>query len=206
MENKSTDLIVTILIIVMIVGFYLVLTNIQETQDNIQEFASDIKTNLSDGTVSPGNQATSTDQEGDNNQNSDLESTSIQTAILFEAESSPLLEPQTDLTITIEEITKFEDGQVNVDIKAYTNNAEGYSALQPSNIFEVVDLSAGENQKPLKVEGAFDSIPPQSAVTGQVTFKVNESDEVILQIQSNEGTKNYRFNFETQNYEEAVLG
>lgn len=201
MKYKSTDFIASILIIVMIVGFYLVLSNIQETKKDINKISSNIEETVSDGTVTPGKQATSTDE----SQNSNLDTTTIPTAIIFEAQSSPLLEPQTDLTVTIEKVTKSENGQVMLDIKVYTNNAESYSALQPSNLFELVNLSEG-NQKPLRIKGSFDSIPPQSAVTGQVTFKVEGSDEVILQIQSKEGLKNYRFNFENQNYEEAILG
>lgn len=202
MKNKSTDFITAILIVVMIIGFYLVISNINQIEKDIKNITS-TQNNVGAGAVVPGNKATTTESNGSE---VNKESTSIPTAILFESKSSPLLEPQTDLNIAIENVEKFEDGQVNVDIKVFTNNADSYSATQPNNLFELVNLS-GENQKPLKIQGAFDSIPPQSAVTGKVIFKVESGkDEIILQIQSNEGTKNYRFDFNKQNYQEAILG
>jgi hypothetical protein len=99
-----------------------------------------------------------------------------------------------------------ETGIVRIYLKIYTNEAESYSALEPGNLFEIVD-PGGQNQKPLNVKGVFDSIPPQSSVTGEIIFKIlPDKKSVIIQIESKDGANYYEFNFENGSYKKAVLG
>lgn len=203
MKNSSTNILVIILIIVVVVGFYWTINEIREAQ-TINNTDQEISESLPDS-VSPGQKATSSEssdsqkiiQEGD---------MVVPTAILFEKQSSPLLSPQTMLTIVLDSVVKSEDGLITLNLKVYTNEANSYSAIQPSNLFELVNFQ-GENQKPLQVKGSFDSIAPKSAITGQVIFKEEpDTQEIILQVETQSSTNHYRFDFENESYEEAILG
>ncbi len=204
MKNKTTDLILLILIIALLGGFFITLNEISKIEDSIKNFKANISLEDNDQFVAPDN-STSTEKESLTPvKESDLV---IPTAIIFQKKSSPLLSPQTDLTITVEKIVKEkESGIVRAYIKAFTNKADSYSALEAGNLFEIINPS-GQNQKPLKVNGSFDSIPPKSSVRGEVVFKISEEkDEIILSVESNQGKIYYQFNFKDQSYEEAVLG
>lgn len=202
--NKSTELVFLLLLFTLIGGFYIVLSNVQDVKTEVAALKSQMQriTESTATTTTVGN-TTST------NENSDIEDvsgTEIPTSILFNTQSSPLLSPQTELTVAVEKFVKSEDGTLTLYIKVFSDKAESYSALKPDNLFEIVNIG-GTNQKPLETTGAFDSIPPQDSVRGTVTFSTNpDNQEVILRIQTEDNVMHYRFNFENQNYEEAVLG
>lgn len=210
MENKSTDLILLILIVSLVGGFYLTIGEISSLKQSVNNLEMNLElgdTGSESGqpTVTPGEKATST--EGDELTPVKKGDAVVPTAILFYAESSPLLSPQTDIAVAVQRVVKEkESGVIRLYLKAYTNNAESYSALDPGNLFEIVDPT-GQNQKPLQVNGRFDSIPPQSFVTGEVIFKVSpDKNSVIIKISSKEGDTYYKFNFEEKSYEETALG
>lgn len=130
----------------------------------------------------------------------------IPTAIIFDAQSSPILQPQTKITITIENLTKTKDGGIILNIKAFTNDANSYSALEPRDLFELVNLE-GENQRAIQVTGQFNSIPPKNSTSGALIFKIEAtSDRIILQVGSGENLKFYEFNFSRKTYKETVIG
>lgn len=130
----------------------------------------------------------------------------INTAILFETQSNPILQPQTKITILVEKISKAADGTINVVFKAFTNDASTYSAIEPRDFFEIVNLN-GENLRPFEVKGQFASIPPKSATAGEIVFKTEAAQNtLILQIGGGENIKFYEFNFSKKTYKETVLG
>ncbi len=203
MKNKTTDLILLILIIALLGGFYITLNEISKIEDSVNNLRTNIDLENNDQVIAPN--STSTESESLTPvKESDVV---IPTAIIFQKKSSPLLSPQTDLTITIEKLVKEKgSGIVRAYIKAFTNKADSYSALEAGNLFEIINPS-GQNQKPLKVTGNFDSIPPRSSVRGEVVFKISEEkSEIILSVESNQGKIYYQFNFKDQSYKEAVLG
>lgn len=135
-----------------------------------------------------------------------LESVSVPTAIIFQASSSPLLQPQVGLTITVDSVGKLSDGTVTVNIKVFNSEAQNYSALEPQNLFELVNVS-GENQKVFGVNGQFSSIPPKSAVTGSVTFRISPTQSTtILQVGSGDNLKFYEIDFVKKTYKETEIG
>lgn len=132
--------------------------------------------------------------------------TVIQTAIFTEVISSPLLNPQVPLTLTVESVEKAEDGTVTVAFKVLSDKAENYSALSPRDFFEIVNLT-GQDQSPLRVEGEFESIAPRSAVSGKVFFKIGADDtSFILRVGTLENARFYEFNFKNRSYKETVIG
>ncbi len=131
----------------------------------------------------------------------------IPATIIFKTQSNPILQPQTEITITVDSVSMSADGMVTVNIKAYANEATSYAAITPGNYFELIDLQ-GENQRPLFVNGQFNSIPPRGAATGSVVFKTSPTKStIILQIgESPETARFYEFNFVKKTYKETVLG
>lgn len=132
--------------------------------------------------------------------------TAINAAILFTVTSSPSLQPQTKITVMIEKAAKAKDGTIKINFKAFTNEANSYSAFEPRDFFEIINLT-GENFKPLQVNGKFDSIPPQSSVSGDAVFKIAPDQNIlILQTGSGDDLKFYEFNFLRKTYKETTIG
>ena len=136
----------------------------------------------------------------------DENDTAINAAILFTVTSSPSLQPQTKITVMIERAAKAKDGTIKISFKAFTNEANSYSAFEPRDLFEIINLT-GENFKPLEVNGKFDSIPPQSSVSGDAVFKIApDQNTLILQTGSGDDLKFYEFNFLRKTYKETTIG
>lgn len=132
--------------------------------------------------------------------------TEIPTSIIFSSESSPVLVPQTELLITIENARKLEENIIVLNIKAYSWKAESYSSLDPSTVFELVNLT-GTNQKPISTSGQFNSIPPKNSINGTITFRLNEGEnKAIIQIRTIEDLFFFEFDFERGGYQETVVG
>lgn len=130
----------------------------------------------------------------------------IATAILFDAQSNPALLPQATTTIEVENVTKNDDGSVQVNLKAFTTNANSYTAIQPKDFFAIVDLN-GENVAPSNVEGSFQSMPPKSSVTGRVTFTpAANRNTLILQVGTGDSARYYEFDFTKKSYKETIIG
>ena len=130
----------------------------------------------------------------------------IATAIVFEASSSPALLPRSMVTITVERVVKAPDGIIMVELKAFTKEANSYTAIEPRDFFELVSLEAN-NEKPFDVRGTFNSIPPKSVASLTVLLRSDpERNSIILQIGVPNNLTFYEFNFVKQTYKEVVIG
>ncbi|MEK7542712.1 MAG: hypothetical protein AAB503_00165 [Patescibacteria group bacterium] len=133
-------------------------------------------------------------------------STAIPAAILFDTQSSPTLLPQTKLTVTIENVDRTADGTMTVGLKVFTKEAKGYSAFDPKTVIEILNLN-GDNIKASGTNGQFASMPPKSAMTGNIIFSTDPSrSTVIIQIGSDDSLKFYEFNFTKKTYKETTVG
>ncbi len=189
-------------------GFFMVLNQLADIRGEIQtiQLTLGLPLNSEDMIISEGekneNISTSTNSEGQ-----DFAGALIPTAIIFTTLSSPALQPQTNIAVIVEGVSKTEDGRVMVQFKVFTSEASSYSALLVQDVFEIVDLSSGANQRPADVKGSFASIPPKSAVSGTAEFRVSATQRsVILQVNAEGGAKFYQFDFEKRTYKETVLG
>jgi len=207
-KSMGMKIIIAVIVIGVAGGFFFVLNEVSNLRQEVKnlEMNADLSNNeiTQPGVPSEKKEATSTDV---GTTPIDEEDVIIPTAILFETRSSPLLLPQTDLNVAIQRVSKEnQTGVMRIYLKVYTSKADSYSALEVGNLFEIINPN-GKNQKPLKVRGQFDSMPPESSVTGEVVFKVSpEQNSVVIQIESKEGITYYEFNFEEENYREATLG
>ncbi|MCP6720367.1 MAG: hypothetical protein KJI72_03580 [Patescibacteria group bacterium] len=213
-RNKNLYLVLVIFILLVLAGFYLTLSEIDSLRNDLTnlELALELS-NEGNDVIGPkgapfGGEATSTKTNEDALSQKEEKLIIIPTAIIFETLSSPLLSPQTKITVTVESVSKAENGTVSINIKAFTNEATAYSALELRDLFELLDLDAGGiTQKLVKVEGSFDSIPPKSAVSGSVMFKIEPAkNSIILQINYDGIIKYYELNFSNRTYKETVLG
>ncbi len=202
--TKGITFTIAVLVIVLI-GFYFVISEVSDLRNDLKNLELTLEISKKEGGVI--GEATSTET------NDALSPQGgrilvIPTAIIFDTISSPLLEPQTKITVTVESISKTENGTVSIDIRAFTSEAAAYSALQPQNFFELIDLEAGgKTIKPVKTEGAFSSIPPKSAISGRISFKIDPvKNSIILQINYEDTIKYYELNFTKKTYKETVLG
>ncbi len=131
---------------------------------------------------------------------------SIPANILFTIESSPALQPQTNVTVTVNSVTESPDGTITVNLKAFTSQASSYSSLNPADFLQIVDLS-GNNETVLSTTGNWNSMPPQGGTTGTATFKVDPgATSIILQVGAPSTANYYKFDFSTQSYQQTVLG
>lgn len=130
----------------------------------------------------------------------------IPTGIIFTASSSPTLQPQIPVTITIESVTKKSDGSIIVQIKTFTSQAAGYSAIDPKTFIQYVSLDS-ENQDPANASPIFASMPPKSVNTGTVIFYASpDKTAIILQMGRGDNPTFYEFNFTKKTYRETIVG
>ncbi len=130
----------------------------------------------------------------------------IPSAIILETQSSPALQPQSRLTVTLENVQKKPDGTIAVGIKVFTSDASGYTAFDPRSFLEIIDLAGGV-RRVADVIGQFGSMPSKSAVSGVVLFQEDsQKNTIILQISADNILKHYEFNFSDRTYKEVVLG
>ncbi len=209
-RNKSLYVVLVIFILLVLTGFYLTLSEIDSLRDDLTNLELALELSNEENNVI--GEATSTGNSDTPEDKSPLIKEDklilIPTAIIFETLSSPLLSPQTKITVTVESVSKAENGTVSINIKAFTNEATAYSALELRDLFELIDLDAGGiTQKPFNVGGSFDSIPQKSSVSGNVMFKIEPTkNSIILQVSYNGTIKYYELNFSKRTYKETVLG
>ncbi len=130
----------------------------------------------------------------------------IPTSIAFVATSSPALQPQAPITFTVQDITQEPDGKILVHVSASSDRAQGYSATDPKQFFQIVNLN-GPNKNADASDGAWASMPPQSTVQGTVIFQLDPSQtSVILQVGDGSNITFYQFDFQTKTYKSIVLG
>ncbi len=189
--------------LLVLAGFYFVLNKMNSLENDFKNLSASLQ--IGNEAAWDAIEATST---GETVKIGEIKGgVSIPTALIFEVNSSPILEPQTKITVTLENVRKSEDGLFTLELKVFTNEASAYSALEPRDLFEIVDLQGGQNQRAVKVEGNFGSIPPKSAASGRVTFKIEPTaNKLILQINAAAGQKFYEVDFTKRTFKETSIG
>ncbi len=220
MDNNKTVLpILVVFILITIVGFYVAfdkiaslttsLSNLELTQElkNKSGDTSSISQGLNVLSANPigvQQSATSTNTASQQSQ-SDLVA-KISTAIIFDTNSSSALLPQASTTITIDNVSKMKDGTIRVEIKAFTNNASSYTAIDPNGLFLILDTD-GNGEPASQINGEFKSMPPKSSVSGQIIFKPSsDRNSYIIQMGIGDDTKFYEFDFVKKSYKETIIG
>lgn len=204
-NDRKIYILMSGLLILILVGFYFTLNKLNALDTAFKNLQS--QNQLNSQSNNPPSATTTPAQTNQsvptvNNQNT----TDVPTSIIFNASSSPLLTPQTNLTVTVADVAEAKDGTITVNIKVFSNEASSYSAIDISGLFQLIDLN-GTNQNPLSVTGSFNSIPPQNAVTGSLTFKTDPQNKtIILQVGAGDQIKFYQFDFNNQTYKETILG
>jgi len=219
-DNKNLYFILFIFALFIIAGFFLVFNTIGGLQSDIKDLQTIVELNPQK-TVSPTQSATSSTPDGSASSSvPPLEPapsptpaptsgtiTSIPAAIIFQATSSPTLLPQTSITVTVQSVSHSTDGTLTVNFKAYTNGATSYSAIDPSTIFQLIDSDTGATRTAGGVNGSFASMPPQSAVSGSVTFTTDPSQtSFILETGTTDTAAFYTFDFTNKTYKETPIG
>ena len=132
--------------------------------------------------------------------------TVIPTSIAFVATSSSALQPQAPITFTVQDVTQEPDGKIFVHVSASTDQAQSYSAIDPTQFFGIANLN-GPSKQPDAVDGAWSSMPPQTTVQGTVMFQLDPSQtSIILQVGDGSGMTFYQFDFQAKTYKSIVLG
>lgn len=207
---------IIILALLTVGGFYLVFNQIADLRSDFKNLELSFEIANKNKQSQDANASESANESEKENKAKKEESTApkiadtngiiIPTAIIFETQSSPLLQPQTKMIVTVESAVKKDDGMMVLNLKVFSSEATSYSAFEARDFFEMVRLDT-DNQKPLKAEGQFNSIPPKSAVYGTVTFKAGLTEQkIILQIGAGTDLKFYEFDFEKKSYKETVIG
>ncbi|MDP1706204.1 MAG: hypothetical protein Q8L36_00015 [bacterium] len=134
--------------------------------------------------------------------------TDIPTSIIFSTLSSPLLLPQSALTITLEKASFSAINQtVTLHTKIFTSESDSFNAIEPTPLFSLFNKENGELKTPAALEGLFNQLPPRSAVPGKIVFPAEPNQDVfIFKIGENEKAKFYEFNFKERTYKETTVG
>lgn len=208
-NDRSFYVIILIFGLLVLAGFYFVFAQLSDLRTEVKNVELQLSINTQGNQPSPGGAVATTTTQTPPQPVPSGNAIVIPTAIIFDAQSSPALLPQATLAVTVENVTKQTDGTVEVNVKVFSSNASGYTALNPSDLFQVVSLEGDMqgNQLPTTTEGGFNSIPPKSVISGKITFKISPTQPTfILQTGSGDSIKYYEFNFSSKTYKEAALG
>jgi len=212
-SDKTIYFFVLVFAFLVLGGFYLTFDKISGLETAVRNVELNYQLASKNGAPeAPAAPATSTPEANNNSpvQNPPISDTNtdiiIPTGIIFMASSSPALQPQTPVTITIENVVKKSDGSIVVQIKTFTSQASGYSAIDPKSFIQYVSLDS-QNQDPANASPIFASMPPKSVNTGTVIFYANpDKTTAILQIGQGDKIIFYEFNFTKKTYKETVIG
>jgi hypothetical protein len=196
----------------VLAGFYFVFDKLSGLSTDVKNVELNYQLASKNIPSVPSPAATSTTENGQNNpseQNIPVPGAAeiaVPTGIIFTVSSSPVLQPQTLVTVTIERVTKKSDGTVILFLKAFTSQAASYSAIAPSTFIQYVSLDS-PNQMPENASPVFSSMPPKSVVTGTVGFQIDPSKNVVIfQVGQGDDPKFYEINFGTGTYRETSVG
>ncbi|MCL4403821.1 hypothetical protein M1432_00495 [Patescibacteria group bacterium] len=206
-DNNAVYIFLIVLTLAVIAGFYVVFRQLSVIQQVVLNVPGGGTAASSSAPIGGPSAATSTGTStAPADSGSAAGSISIPTGIIFSTLSSPALQPQSTVTVTVTSVSLAPDGTLTVGLKAYTNQATSYSSLNPVDILQVVDLQNG-NQSPVSTTGNWGSMPPGGVVTGTAVFKINPSaTSTILQVGPLSSANYYEFDFSTQSYKQTVLG
>jgi len=134
--------------------------------------------------------------------------TDIPTSIIFSTISSPLLLPQSNLTVTVEKASLSKTNQtVSLNLKIFTSESDAFNAIEPTPLFAIFEKNSGELKQPIGLNGPFNQLPPRSAVSGQIIFQANsDQNAFIFKIGENDQVKFYEFDFNKKTYRETTVG
>ncbi len=213
-KNRSLGnlyLVLGVMVVLMIAGFYILFQKIGALESPDSQDVTDIvgvntstNTNLSSSSSSAS--ASSTLAETTTATSSQSSPVSINSSILFNATSSPDLQPQAKLTVLVSKVTKTPDGTIAVTVKVFTDSATSYSAVDLSNLVQIFNPS-GSNETSTSITGAFKAMPPQSSVDGMVNFSLDPSTtSFILQVGPSDNAAFYQFDFTSGSYKPVTVG
>jgi len=211
MERNSIAVYVVILVFALLVlaGFYLVFDKMSTLKDGTSDLELQVKVlelRLQAATTTPA--ATPIEPTTPPAPTSTPVDTTptIQTAIIFNATSGPALQPQTKLTVQVERVTRTADGSLTLSVKVFAGEATSYSAFDPKEVFEIMNLE-GDDTKASLVTGQFASMPAKGAVGGTVVFSTDPArSTIILQVGTGDTLKFYELDFTRKVYRETVVG
>ncbi|MEW6617084.1 MAG: hypothetical protein AB1333_01545 [Patescibacteria group bacterium] len=216
MERKSVGLYVTIALVFVfaLTGFFFVFDSIGTLRADVRNVEMALELANKERQATPVEQPIKKEVPEIKNTTSSEEQApetvtsvaTVPTAILMDVQSSPTLLPQTNLSLSVESISKNSNNTLSINFKIYTNKATGNSSIDPSKIFSIVALD-GNNIESFKTNGQFSSIPPKSMISGSILFRISQAQNtVILQIGYGENIKFYEVNFSEKSYKETVIG
>jgi len=212
-NNSGVYIIIVIFAFLVLAGFYFIFNKLSDVRTDLNNLQLAFQMFSKESKEPAANPPSETPADNAANppppsQDKNQGGITIPTAIIFDTLSSPTLQPQTKITVTVEDVTKTNDGTVTANIKVFSGEASSYSALDVRGLFTIINLELeGENQTPVEVTSQFNSIPPKSAVTGTVVFKIEAAKNIIiLQVGSGDNVKFYEFNFSKKTYKETVIG
>lgn len=207
-------MVIVIFAFMVLGGFYLIFDKLSGLEAEVRnaELNYQLASSKTVAPETPGPAATSTANEGNPPvQNPPAEDQAgdgivVPTGIIFTVISSPALQPQTSVTVTIEKIVKKADGTVIIQLKAFTSQATSYSAVDPGEFIQIVSLDS-DNQRPVNASAIFNSMPPKSVSTGTATFKTEPgNDTIIIQTGQGDNLNFYEINFAKKTYKETIIG
>ncbi len=214
-QDKSIYAVIVIFALLVLGGFYVVFDKISGLDTDVRN--NDLNLQLLSKNSAPVSPAVSSDQTPTSTQNNVQNQTSqndqqnasdivVPTGIIFTVSSSASLQPQTPVTITMDNVTKKSDGTILVTLKAFTSQATSYSALDLPSLIQYVSLDS-DNQSPTNPSPIFSSMPPKSVNTGTVTFHVDPSKTtIILQTGQGDNPDFYQIDFTNGTYKETTVG
>ncbi len=210
-KNRSLGnlyLVLGVMVVLIIAGFYILFQKIGALESlDSENITSVVGTSTSTNAAGATSTATSsTPAETATTTPSQSSPVSINSSILFNATSSPDLQPQAKLTVLISKITKTPDGNIAATVKVFTDSATSYSAVDLSSLVQIFNAS-GNNETSTSITGAFKAMPPQSSVDGIVNFSLDPSTtSFILQVGPSDNAAFYQFDFTNGSYKPVTVG
>ncbi|MGC9046819.1 MAG: hypothetical protein ACP5IC_01745 [Minisyncoccia bacterium] len=208
-QEQKIYSIIFIIVILILLGFYFLFDKINKLNNELSLLKNITPTTSSMPTITSNSSTTNTTNNSTSSTNNQTTTSSqqilIPTAIVFNATSSPDLQPQTQLMITIDNVIKNQDKLI-VNFKIFSNQTQTYSAINPKQIIQIFN-SSGDNTTADIVNGDFSSIPPQSSVKGSLMFSIDSTiQKIILQFGNNDNLEFYEFDFQQQTYKSVQVG
>ena len=187
------------------VGTFVVYDRTSQLQMEIELLkVSGTKIENSDNETQPEISPTSTPQE--ETPIPDSTTIRIPTGILLPVPSDPSLKPITSLNLTIPEVSRSADGTLALQLKVFTDQAGGYTALNPKEVISIVNFT-GDDIQAYEIKGQFNSMPAKSSTSGSLLFQTDPTkNSLILKIKMGEELKFYELDFKNKTYKETVIG
>jgi hypothetical protein len=198
--------------VLVLTGFYITLDKIASLRGDVQNMGLSLEIMKQGGTpaVSPTTQQNPPAEKQPAKQNEQAPITSdgairVPAGIVYEIQPGTNPKISADVLVNVDGVSK-DGSKLAVEFKAFASETTDTISIDPSELVQIVKLDS-ENEKPSKVEGSFNAIPPNTAVSGTLTFTIDASDNtVILQVGIGDSAKFYEFNFLTKSYKEVAIG